>query len=128
MDQASSIRRRADAEFTAEGVIVHADAESQYTSLAFSQKLWDYGMNDNTGRVGTAYDNALMESTTGLYKAELIHSGRRTWTSRQEIETATTAWVAWFNRQRLHSKLDYVSPELHEMQYHQNHGQLRQAI
>jgi putative transposase len=128
LDQAISVRKRTDSRFTGDGVIVHSDAGSQFTSLAFSQKLMDYNMAGSIGRVGTAYDNALMESTIGLYKAELIHCAQRTWTSRQEIETATTAWVAWFNKQRLHSSLDYQSPEHYEMQYHQNHGQLRQAI
>ena len=48
----------------------------QFTSLAFSQKLLDHGLNGSIGRVGTAYDNALMESTIGLYKTELIHADR----------------------------------------------------
>jgi len=55
------------------------------------------------GAVGTSADNALMESTIGLYKTEVIN--RRSWKSRQEIETATAVWVAWFNQQRLHSEL-----------------------
>lgn len=120
LDQAVSARRRADARFTGQGVIVHSDAGSQFTGLAFSQKLLDHGMAGSIGRVGTAHDNALMESTIGLYKSELIRSGRRAWASRQEIETATTAWVAWFNERRLHSKLDYLSPVKFEAAYNQH--------
>jgi len=100
---------------------------AQYTSLAFSQKLIDHGINGSIGRVGTAYDNALMESTIGLYKSELIHAGRRSWTSRQEVETATTAWVRWFNQRRLHSALDYLSPANYEAAYTQNLALPRQA-
>ena len=100
---------------------------AQYTSLAFSQKLLCHGMAGSIGRVGTAYDNALIESTIGLYKAELIRPGGRAWTSRQEIETATTAWVAGFNERRLHSKLGYLSPVKYEAAYNQNLDLPRQA-
>lgn len=127
LEQAVSVRRRGDANFTAQGVIHHSDAGSQYTSLAFSQKLIDNGINGSIGRVGTAYDNALMESTIGLYKTELINVRRRSWRSRQEIETATTAWVAWFNQRRLHSALDYQSPNQYEAAYHHNRDLPKQA-
>jgi putative transposase len=93
----------------------------------FSQKLVDNGINGSIGRVGTAYDNALMESTIGLYEMELIHADQRTWTSRQEVETATVAWVNWFNQQRLHSALDYLSPVEFEEGYNKNQVLLRQA-
>ena len=56
LEQAVNVRRRSDPWFTAEGVIVHSDAGSQFTSLAFSQKLLDHGINGSIGRVGTAYD------------------------------------------------------------------------
>ena len=77
--------------------------------------------------MGTAYDNALMESTIGPYKTELISSARRIWTSRQEVETATTAWVSWFNRRRLHSALEYQSPIRFEEAYTQQQALPRQA-
>ena len=127
LEQAISVRRRSDPFFVSQGVIVHSDAGSQFTSLAFSQKLLDHGLNGSIGRVGTAYDNALMESTIGLYKTELIHAGRRRWTTRQEVETATTAWVRWFNQRRLHSALDYQSPAQFEAAYTRNLALPRQA-
>ena len=127
LDQALSVRKRSNPLFTGEGVILHSDAGSQYTSLAFSQKLLDNEILGSIGRVGTAYDNALMESTIGLYKTELIYVGRRAWTSRQEVETATTAWVTWFNRQRLHSAIEYLSPIQFEAAYNQKQDLPRQA-
>jgi len=99
---------------------------TQYTSLAFSQKLIDHGINGSIGRVGTAHDNALMESTIALFKTELINP-RRSWRSRQEIETATVAYIAWFNQRRLHSAIDYHSPMQYEAEYHQTQDLLRQA-
>jgi putative transposase len=126
LDQAVNVRKRSNPLFTG-GVIHHSDAGSQYTSLALSQKLLENEISGSIGRVGTAYDNALMESTIGLYKTELIHSGRRAWTSRQEVETATVAWVSWFNQHRLHSAIDYLSPAQFEAAYNQQQVLLRQA-
>lgn len=127
LDQAVSVRRRNDVTFIADGVLVHSDAGSQYTSLAYSQKLHDHGLVGSIGRVGTAYDNALMESTIGLFKTELIHARATGWQSRQEVETATARWVAWFNRDRLHGELEHCTPIEIEMAYAHQCGLPRQA-
>jgi hypothetical protein len=52
--QAVNVRQRSNATFVADGVIVHSDAGSQYTSLAFTEKLLDLGFAASIGRVGTA--------------------------------------------------------------------------
>jgi transposase InsO family protein len=125
--QAVSVRRRSNVDFVAEGVIAHSDAGSQYTSLAFTEKLLDLGIAGSVGRVGTAYDNALMESTIGLYKTELVHRRATGWDGREELELATARWVAWFNRDRLHEMLGYFTPiEIEEAYVHQQ-GLPRQA-
>jgi transposase InsO family protein len=124
LEQAVNVRQRNDPTFVAQGVIHHSDAGSQYTSLAFSQKLLDHGVSGSIGRVGTAYDNALMESTIGLFKSELIHARQVGWGSRQDVETATMAWVRWFNADRLHSALDYLSPTEFEVAYTHRQGPL----
>ena len=54
--QAVNVRERSSATFVADGVIVHSDAGSQYTSLAFTEKLLELGLAASIGRVGTAYD------------------------------------------------------------------------
>lgn len=50
----------------------HSDAGSQYTSFALAEHLDRAGIAASIGSVGDALDNALMESTIGLYKTELI--------------------------------------------------------
>ena len=50
----------------------HSDAGSQYTALAFTEELAEAGIAGSIGTVGDALDNALMESTIGLYKTECI--------------------------------------------------------
>ena len=86
----------------------HCDHGSQYTSIACSEKLADYGIRSSTGRGGDSYDNALAEAINGLYKAELIYS--HPWASLTEVEFATMNWVHWWNNERLHEALGYHTP------------------
>ena len=51
------------------------------------------------GSKGDCYDNALVETTNGLYKAEVIH--RRSWPTRESVELASLERVSWFNHHRL---------------------------
>ncbi len=78
--------------------------------MAFTQALADAGIAPSIGTVGDALDNALMESTIGLYKTELIDRHPRTWASAAEVERETASWVHWFNTTRLHSSIGYRSP------------------
>jgi transposase InsO family protein len=68
-------------------------------------------MAPSIGTVGDALDNALMESTIGLYKTELIeHDRNRTWADAAEVERETASWVHWFNESRIHLSIGRVSP------------------
>jgi len=91
----------------------HSDAGTQYVSLAYTDKLALDGIAPSIGSVGDAYDNALMETINGLYKAECIrttvfHDGP--YRTIADVEYATAGWVDWFNNRRLHSSLGYVPP------------------
>ena len=50
------------------GVIHHTDAGSQYTAVRFSERLAEAGISASVGSVGDSFDNALAETTNGLYK------------------------------------------------------------
>jgi putative transposase len=119
LEQALFTRRRGNAQFTAAGVVHHSDAGSQYTSIAFTDALVAAGIAGSIGSVGDALDNALMESTIGLYKTELIDRHPRSWSGRGEVERETASWVHWFNASRLHSSIGYLSPNEYEHAYHQ---------
>lgn len=73
-------------------LVLHSDAGSQFTSFAFTQRLIDAGADPSIGSVGDAYDNALAESTIGLYKTELINR-RGPWKTIDQVELATLEWV-----------------------------------
>jgi len=96
-------------------------------SPAFTEKLLDLGYAGSVGSVGTAFDNALIESTIGLYNTELVHRRATGWDGREELEFATARWVAWFNRDRLHEMLGYITPIEIEAAYVQQQGLPRQA-
>ena len=91
------------------GLIAHSDAGSQYTSFAVTQRLIDAGADPSIGSVGDGYDNALAESTIGLYKTELINR-REPWKTLDQVELATLEWVDWYNHRRLHSACDRLPP------------------
>lgn len=86
----------------------HCDHGSQYTSIAYNEKLAHWGIKPSTGSVGDSYDNALAEAVNGLYKTELIYS--QSWASLTEVEFATMNWVHWWNHERLHEALGYRTP------------------
>ncbi|MCQ0024260.1 IS3 family transposase [Streptomyces somaliensis DSM 40738] len=91
----------------------HSDAGSQYTSFRLAGHLEAAGITAPTGSVGDAYDNALMESTIGLFKTGLIKSGRP-WETLSDVELATVEYVDWYNHRRLHGETGHVPPGEHE--------------
>ena len=118
LEQALFTRRRTNVEFTATGLVHHSDAGSQYTSLAFTDALREAGLTGSIGTVGDALDNALMESTIGLFKTEVIEHERPTWTSWRQVELATASWVHWYNTERLHSSIGDMPPtEFEDLNY-----------
>jgi putative transposase len=98
-------------------LIHHSDAGSQYTSIAFTERLAQAGIAPSIGSVADAYDNALAESTIGLFKTELI-TRHGPWKTFTDVEFATAEWVDWYNHRRLHGALGHTTPAEHETAYH----------
>lgn len=99
------------------GVIAHSDAGSQYTSVAYTERLAEIGAQPSIGSIGDSYDNAMAESVNGLYKTELIRR-RGPWRHAEHVELETLAWVDWFNNRRLHSELGDIPPAEFEHDYY----------
>jgi putative transposase len=104
------------------GLIHHNDAGSQYTSIAFTERLAAAGVDASVGAVGDALDNALAESVIGLFKTELIRQ-RGPWRTVDHIEAATLHWIDWFNHHRLLEVNGDLPPiELEQAHYRQITG------
>ncbi len=110
-------RRQRAGQAVGPGLVHHSDAGSQYTSFRFTTHLMTAGIDASIGTVGDALDNAVMESTIGLYKTELIKPGGP-WRGLADIELATAEWVDWFNAKRLHSAIGHLPPNEHESMYY----------
>jgi putative transposase len=110
LHQALTTRRIAESRWVSAGLIHHSDAGSQYTSVAFTAELLEHGMHGSIGTVGDALDNALCESTIGLFKTEAIHDGGPTRADRRAVEWQVARWVHWYNHDRLHSSIEHLPP------------------
>ncbi|EUA75401.1 integrase core domain protein [Mycobacterium xenopi 4042] len=74
--QATAYRARQGHPLTGD-TIHHSDAGSQYTATHFTETLMLAGLVPSIGTVGDALDNALAETTIGLYKTECVRAGSR---------------------------------------------------
>jgi len=125
LEQALCARRRQGRDSLA-GLVHHTDAGSQYTSIAFTERLAAAGAQPSVGAVGDAYDNALAESVIGLYKTELIKP-HRPWRTCEQVEAATLHYIDWFNRQRLFEACGDIPPAELEAAYYRQNAALAEA-
>ena len=91
------------------GLVHHSDRGSQYLSIKYTERLAEEGIDPSVGSVGDSYDNALAESVIGLFKAKVINF-LGPWKSVVQVKWQTLKWVAWYNAHRIHSAIDYKTP------------------
>ena len=108
------------------GLVHHTDAGSQYTSIAFTDRLVEAGIDASVGSVGDAYDNALAESQIGLFKSELVWP-HGPWRDRDHLEAAVLDWVNWFNTERPHESIDDLTPIQAEQLHYRYRASLAEA-
>ena len=96
-------------------LIFHSDRGSQYASDDFSEVLKEHGITPSMSRKGNCWDNACSETLFGSLKVERLH-GQRFETIR-EAKDEVIAWLLWYNRTRMHSTLNYVSPMQFEQEW-----------
>jgi putative transposase len=99
-----------------EGLVHHSDQGTQYTSLAFGRRAREAGIALSMGSVGDCFDNAMAESFFASLETELID--RSSWRTRAEARLAVFDYIeAFYNPQRRHSALGYLSPGEFERRY-----------
>ena len=103
----------------AEGVVIHSDHGTQYTSWAFTRRALDSGLVPSMGSIGDCYDNGQMESFWARMQVELFN--RKRWNTRLELANAIFEYLEIFhNRQRRHSSLGMLSPIEYELRHADN--------
>jgi putative transposase len=90
-----------------DGLIFHSDRGSEYGACELRTRLAALGILQSMNRPGEPTDNAHMESFFHSMKTELPHVS---FNSDVELRTAVARYIAFYNRRRLHSSLDYCSP------------------
>lgn len=94
------------------GTVFHSDHGCQYTSHDFKKVCRRMKIVQSMGTVGDSYDNAMAESLWASLKRELVDDAY--FTTKEEARLAIFEWIVWYNTERLHSALDYMSPREYE--------------
>ncbi len=96
------------------GLLHHSDRGSQYAAHEYRRVLDQHGMSCSMSRKGDCWDNAPMESFFGSLKTELDSDGP--FETRQAARSVLFGFIeGFYNRQRLHSAIGYVTPTNKEL-------------
>jgi putative transposase len=102
----------------AEGLVHHSDRGCQYTSSAFQTVLKEAGIICSMSGTGNCFDNAAMESFFHTLKTEHIYF--ETYVTRGQAKQSIFEYVeVFYNRQRRHSTVEYLSPMAFEKKWYQ---------
>jgi transposase InsO family protein len=97
------------------GLVHHSDRGSQYASGDYQQVLTAAGLVGSMSRRGNCWDNAVAESFFATVKVELVHDA--TWATRAAARAELFEYIeVFYNGQRRHSSLGYLSPRAFERQ------------
>lgn len=97
------------------GVLHHTDRGSQHAAGDYRDLLQEHRMACSMSRRGNCWDNAVAESFFATLKRELVDDAN--WQTRDEARTAVFEYIeVWYNQQRRHSSLGYLSPVAYEHQ------------
>lgn len=101
-----------------EGLLMHTDQGSQYTSNAHHEALKAAGITASMSRRGECWDNAVVESFNSTLKTELVY--RTIFLTRESARIAIAEWIeCFYNRQRRHSTLGYATPVEFEERFYE---------
>jgi transposase InsO family protein len=103
-----------------QGLLHHSDRGSQYAAQGYQKVLDQFGIVCSMSRRGDCWDNAAMERFFGSLKTEWVNG--RVYPTRETAKQDLFKYIEWFyNGQRRHEALGYVSPVEFEARYFQEH-------
>lgn len=94
------------------GCIFHSDQGIEYAAHEYRALVESAGMTRSMSRKGNPLDNATAESFFHTLKAELVH--HRLFDNDIDAVAHIVEYIEFYNRERLHSGIDYQSPEKYE--------------
>jgi putative transposase len=113
---ASALKRAIEQRFPEPGLLHHSDRGVQYASENYQAILKECQILGSMSRKGNCWDNAVMEHFFGSLKCEWI--GSQVYATRQAAKESLFKYIeVFYNRQRRHASLGYVSPAAYEEQY-----------
>lgn len=96
------------------GLVHHSDRGCQYAASDYQKVLARYRMICSMSRRGQCWDNALMESFFHTLKTEHVYHER--YQTKQQARASVFEWIeVFYNRQRIHSAIGFVSPQCYEL-------------
>ena len=102
-----------------QGMIFHSDLGSQYTSNEFEKLLVENNVKHSYSKKGYPYDNASMESFNAILKKEEVNVS--TYETFNEAKLAIFEFIeSWYNNTRIHSSIDYKTPNEKYKEYMEN--------
>jgi putative transposase len=112
LEMAVFVRQR-DGDGDLTWLVHHSDRGVQYLSIRYTERLTEAGAVTSVDSRGDSYDNALAETTIGLFKTEVINL-RGPWKNPAQVELALAEWVDWYNHRRRHGACANLPPAEHE--------------
>lgn len=94
------------------GAILHSDKGSEFTARLFGQACTDLGVTQSMGRVGSCFDNAVIESWHSTLEFECL--SRRRFRTKAEARREVAGFIDWYNRERKHTWCGLIPPIAYE--------------
>jgi putative transposase len=110
-----ALRRAAAKRRPAPGLVFHSDRGIEYAATEFREQLCRLGMLQSMNRAGKMNDNAHIESFFHSMKCEELYG--KTFENEGELRRVLSSYVAFYNRERLHSSLCYLPPAAFELRH-----------
>ena len=103
------------------GLTHHSDRGVQYAAGGYRKVLAARGITVSMSRKGDCWDNAPMESANGTVKVECVHGAE--FKTRAEAAQAIVEYLGYYNTERLHSSLGYLTPSEFERRWRAENDQ-----